>query len=231
MRRKIRISYQIIVLCMSIYVLFALGIESFFDLDEATLKILRFIDFGVCLVFFYDFVLNFYKAKSKLNYMKWGWLDLLSSIPLLYSLHYAGIARIVRIIKILRGIKSIKVIIKYIMEQRGESAFWAVLVALFTLLQFSSIGFYHFEHGVNPMVQKPEDAIWWAFVTITTVGYGDIVPVTTFGRIIAGVLMSFGVGVFSLMTGFAASWFLGHDIRLEKKILRELHEVKKRIDR
>lgn len=229
MRSKIRVSYQLIVLCMSFYVLIALGIEYLFELSQETIKILHFMDLIVCGVFFYDFIYNLTKAQNKIQYMKWGWLDLLSSVPTIFSLHFAGIARIVRILKLLRGIKSIKYVITYILIKRNESAFWAVLVALLTLIQFSSLGFLHFERDVNDFVNTPEDALWWSFVTITTVGYGDITPVTTEGRIIAAVLMSFGVGVFSLLTGFAASWFLGSDIKMERRILKEVQELKDQI--
>lgn len=54
-------------------------------------------------------------------------------------------------------------------------------------------------------IKTAEDAIWWAFVTITTVGYGDRFPVTTEGRIIAALLMTAGVGLFGTFTGFIAS--------------------------
>lgn len=229
MREKVKISYQVIILAMSLYVLFALGVETLFDLDDATRRILHTMDLIVCFVFFYDFCYNLKKAKSKREYLKWGWLDFLSSIPIITPLHYAGVARVVRIIKLLRGLRSLKQVVKYIMTRRKESAFWAVLVSLLTLIQFSSIGILHFEQDVNAMINSPEDALWWSFVTITTVGYGDIVPVTSGGRVIAAILMSFGVGVFSLLTGFAASWFLGHDMKMDRRILKELDQLKKEI--
>ena len=62
--------------------------------------------------------------------------------------------------------------------------------------------------NTNSNIKTAEDAIWWAWVTITTVGYGDKYPVTTEGRIIASFLMTAGVGLFGTFTGFIASWFL-----------------------
>jgi voltage-gated potassium channel len=76
------------------------------------------------------------------------------------------------------------------------------------MIIFGSIAILQVEHDPNSNIKTAEDAIWWAFVTITTVGYGDKYPVTTEGRIIAGFLMITGVGLFGTFTGFIASWFL-----------------------
>ena len=73
---------------------------------------------------------------------------------------------------------------------------------------FSSIAILQVETDPNSNIKTAEDAIWWAYVTITTVGYGDKFPVTTEGRIIAAVLMTVGVGLFGTFTAFLASWFV-----------------------
>ena len=74
---------------------------------------------------------------------------------------------------------------------------------------FSAIAILQVETDPNSNIKTAEDAIWWAYVTITTVGYGDKFPVTTEGRIIAAALMTVGVGLFGTFTGFIASFFLG----------------------
>ena len=66
----------------------------------------------------------------------------------------------------------------------------------------------HFEGTDNANIQGAGDALWWAFVTVTTVGYGDKYPVTHGGRIIAAIAMTAGVGLFGTFTGFVAAWFL-----------------------
>ena len=102
---------------------------------------------------------------------------------------------------------------------------------------FWSALFYIFEHGVNDRVREPLDAVWWAAVTMTTVGYGDIVPVTWPGRLIAmGLMLSGGVLFLSFIALLSSAFVeleietLENDIeRLEEKI-RELgnHEHNKR---
>ena len=77
------------------------------------------------------------------------------------------------------------------------------------LVVFGSIAMLQFEGGQSAgNIKTAEDALWWAITTITTVGYGDRFPVTTEGRLLAGVLMIAGVGLFGTLSGFIASWFL-----------------------
>lgn len=81
---------------------------------------------------------------------------------------------------------------------------------------FSAIAILQVEDDPNSNIKTAEDAIWWAYVTITTVGYGDKYPVTTEGRIIAAFLMTTGVGLFGTFTGFLASWFVAEKKQEEK---------------
>jgi hypothetical protein len=74
---------QIISLVLSIYILGALVIQTLFQLSPETTELLDEIDFLICFFFLYDFFIRFYKAKSKLQFLKWGWIDLISSIPVL----------------------------------------------------------------------------------------------------------------------------------------------------
>jgi voltage-gated potassium channel len=99
---------------------------------------------------------------------------------------------------------------------------------------FSSVAILQVENAPNSNIRTAEDALWWAYVTITTVGYGDKYPVTTEGRIIAAVLMTVGAGLVGTFTGFAASWFVEgrleeqeEEEELEKKKQREERKKKK----
>ena len=73
------------------------------------------------------------------------------------------------------------------------------------VLGLAATAFYRAEHGVNPAVEHPFDAVWWAFATVTTVGYGDVTPVTTAGRVIAILLMVSGISLFVGFSGFLVS--------------------------
>jgi voltage-gated potassium channel len=79
-------------------------------------------------------------------------------------------------------------------------------IAAFMLVTVASLIILRFERGAaGANITSGADAFWWAVVTITTVGYGDYVPVTFFGRILAMVLMTFGIGIFAVLTSFVAS--------------------------
>jgi voltage-gated potassium channel len=98
----------------------------------------------------------------------------------------------------------------------------------------SSVAILQVEKVPESNIKTAEDAIWWAFVTTTTVGYGDKYPVTTEGRFIAVFLMATGVGLFGTFTGFLASWFVEEDKENKDdqlKLLREeIAAVKKMLE-
>jgi voltage-gated potassium channel len=82
------------------------------------------------------------------------------------------------------------------------------MILAFLILIFSSIAILQVENTANGNIKTAEDAIWWAYTTITTVGYGDKYPVTSEGRLIAIFLMTFGVGMFGTMTAYISSLFI-----------------------
>ena len=76
---------QCLILVLSIYVLAALFIQRVFVLSPETNVLLDRIDFVICLIFIYDFFVRLYRADSKTSFLKWGWIDLVSSIPMFDS--------------------------------------------------------------------------------------------------------------------------------------------------
>jgi len=97
------------------------------------------------------------------------------------------------------------------------------LIAL-AVLMVSSVATLQVEQGEGVNILDAEDAVWWSLTTMTTVGYGDRYPVTSEGRLVAGLLMVAGVGLFGTLSGFLAAWFVepGDDERLQElKALRE----------
>jgi voltage-gated potassium channel len=171
-------------------------------------SLLTLIDDGICVVFLFDFIIRFRRAEDRLSFMKWGWIDLVSSIPAIGVLRAGRVFRLLRLLRILRAVRSTKLLIAYTFQNRKRGTFSAVAVISVLLVIFSSIAILNVETAPESNIKTAEDAIWWAFVTITTVGYGDRFPVTTEGRIIAALLMTAGVGLFGTFTGFVASWFM-----------------------
>jgi voltage-gated potassium channel len=218
------------------YAVLALVAAMLMPLDHETVQLLHYADYVVCLFFFIDFVITMYRAPNKLQYFfTWGWIDLLSSIPMLDSLRTAGLVRALRIIRVLRALRATKSIVLYLLGLRRASTLYAVLAVSLSLILFSSISVLYFEVPANGNIKTAEDALWWAVTTMTTVGYGDRYPVTTEGRAVAVMLMTAGVGMFGTLSGVVASWFLTsrshhhEELQQLRETVAELKELTKQL--
>ena len=202
--------YQFFMLALCVYALGVLAVHAAVPLTPKTREILDYADYAVCVVFFADFVISMLRAPNRLAYFfTWGWLDLLSSIPMISIARWGRVARVVRIFRILRGLRATKLLAMLVIRGRAQSAFLAASLVALLLIVFCSIAVLNFETAAESNIRTAEDAIWWAFATITTVGYGDRYPVTAEGRLVAAILMCSGVGLFGIFSGSLAAWFIG----------------------
>lgn len=201
--------YQLFILFLSLFALAIVGAGTILPTDSPTRQILRYADTLICLLFFADFVQQLVRAKDRWGYfVRWGWIDLLSSIPMVDALRVGRAARILRVLRILRAAKATKIIATFVLRKRAEGAFLAAALITLLLMVFASIAILQFERGQGGNIETAQDAVWWTVVTLTTVGYGDHYPVTFGGRIVAAMLMIVGIGLFGTFSGFVASWFL-----------------------
>ena len=110
---------NIIVFFLSVYVIIALIVDTFFPLSQEIHVLLRDIDYVICVIFFIDFLHRLFTAKNKLHYLRWGWIDLLSSIPI--SFFPAGrIFRVFQLVRVLRAIRSIKFLSHYFFKEQNK---------------------------------------------------------------------------------------------------------------
>ncbi len=200
---------NLLILVLSVYVLGALMVDTFFKLPVEVSRILNMTDNVICFVFLFDFGIRFYKAEQKLKFMQWGWIDLISSIPTFDFMRAGRMLRLIRLLRILRAFRSTKHLVHHIFKRRTQGALTAAAIIAILMIIFSSLAILQVEDDPTSNIKTAEDAIWWSYVTITTVGYGDKYPVTTEGRIIAACLMTVGVGLFGTFTAYLASWFVG----------------------
>ncbi len=199
---------NILILVLSLYVLLSLLISTIFHLSDELTILLSYIDNIICVVFLIDFSIRFKNSENKLEFMKWGWIDLVASIPSLDFLRAGRLLRLIRLLRVFRALKSTKLIYEHVNRNKKQSALTSVAIIFFLMVVFSSIAILQFENDVNSNIKTAEDAIWWSYVTITTVGYGDKFPITTEGRIIGAILMTAGVGIFGTFTALVSSWFI-----------------------
>ncbi|MES2659039.1 MAG: ion transporter [Verrucomicrobiota bacterium] len=209
--------FQLFLVALSVYVLAALFVDSMFTLSPEMDGLLDRIDFIVCLIFMGDFFYRLHRAPSKLRFLRWGWIDFVSSIPMLNAFRGGNVFRIVRIFRILRAFRSVKILLQYLLKNRNHNTFVTVAAISCMVAMFGSMAILNLEKdNAAANIKTPSDALWWSVVTLTTVGYGDRYPVTDGGRIVAALLMTAGVGLFGTFTGFIASMFVEPDIKREE---------------
>jgi len=115
--------------------------------------------------------------------------------------------RILRIARLARYLQSLQLLGRVFMKKKEELA--AALVVLFFLLVFASSFMYYAEHEVQPQAFPDiPSAMWWAVATLTTVGYGDVYPISPLGRLLGSVVAILGIGLFALPTAILGSGFL-----------------------
>ena len=215
--------FQIFMVVLSVYVLGALFFEWLLPLSPEMKELIEQIDSFICLIFLGDFFYRFSRAPSKWKFMRWGWIDLLSSIPTFDFFRGGRLFRVIRIFRVLRAFRSVKILMRYFLRNRSQNTLISVAAFSCLLAMVSSMAILHFEEASpDRNIKTPSDALWWSIVTITTVGYGDRFPVTDAGRIVAAVLMVAGVGLFGTFTGFIARLFVEPDIKREES---EVHEL------
>lgn len=171
-----------------------------------------------------------YEAKSsfraRLKYITsyFGIIDLISILPFflpfifkidLRILRLLRLFRLLRLLKLNRYFNSLRVISSVIKKTKSEIAVTVFLV--FILLVLSSTLMYHIENEAQPNAfENIGQALWWAVATLTTVGYGDIYPVTGTGKLLSAIIALLGIGIVALPTGIISSAYI-EEIQKNKK--------------
>jgi voltage-gated potassium channel len=179
--------------------------------------ILTSVDTLFCLLFLADFTRSFRRAPSRRAYMfganpgrslPTGLFDLLGSIPTVGVFRIFRVFRLVRINRIVRA-RGARALAREFVERRAEAAIYVIVIAsMFVLLLGSSLIAFIEPPAPDSNIKSGGDAFWWAFVTITTVGYGDRFPVTNWGRFVGMLTMAVGIGIFGVLTSYLSSVFL-----------------------
>lgn len=214
--RKASNAYSIFILVLTVLSL-AVMVVMILPISEATYHLLSVYDNVICVIFLIDFYLNMRGASKKSDYFigERGWLDLLGSIPSLgvfklgALLRLARLSRLARIARLLRG-ENKKALVKDILENRSRyAAFLTILLTLLVLIVSSVLVLQFESRSPDANIKTGGDALWYAIVTITTVGYGDFYPVTAAGRLAAIFIMFMGVGIIGALASILASLLVG----------------------
>lgn len=191
-----------IIAILSILSLGLISFSFFIEIDSELYRLIEYLDFLLCIFFFGDFLKQFYIAKNRWKYFyTFGWIDLLSSIPVVNEFRYA---RVLRIFRVLRIIKSIKLLKAFLVNHKKQTLFGVTSLIIVLSVFVCTYLVLYFEQDVGN-IKTAEDALWWTFITITTVGYGDHYPVTNEGRFLATILIMNGLVGFGALISYLNS--------------------------
>ncbi len=207
----------------------AIVLESVESVNQKFGNYFRWLEIFSVLVFSVEYLLRVWvsvedprykkRYRGRLRYMASALavIDLLSVLPFylaflpidLRFLRIIRLFRLFRLLKIVRYLKALK-IIQAVLRERKEQIYLSVMFVLFLLVIVSTLMFY-VENDAQPTVFSSIPAsMWWGIETLTTVGYGDMLPVTPFGRILGGMISVLGIGLFALPAGILSSGLTEH---------------------
>lgn len=190
-----------------------IAISIFILIDDKYLKSLPLflLRLFIQLFFIWDYLYRFIKAKGKWLFVRSSILDFIATVSIQPSLSFFRLFTLLRVSGIDSKLKNLKLVQKAIeLSEKprhfiNRNGLIHILYINLIAITIGSLAVYYFEKGAA--FPSYGDAVWWAFVTVTTVGYGDFVPHTFMGRVVAVVLMVIGIALISMLTGSIASNF------------------------
>ncbi len=213
-------AFDIVLLILILLSILFVTLESVKSIDEKYGTLLFYLEWGVTIFFTLEYFLRIYIIRKKLAYILsyYGLIDLLSVLPGYIGIFFSGaqgliviralrLLRIFRILKLSRYVQDSAMIIAALKASRTKISVFLYAVILIVIIIGTVM--YLVEGEKNGFDSIPE-GIYWAIVTLTTVGYGDIAPATTLGRFIASFVMVLGYGIIAVPTGIVTAEFAMH---------------------
>ena len=210
---KIGRRFDIFIQSLILLSLVSFSIETLPNLSDKLINFLNIFEFITIVIFSIELLLRLILTSPPFKYVFsfYGIIDLIAVIPFylsvgvdLRSVRIFRLFRLFRIFKLLKYSSAIDRLNSAFSEIKKEITIF--IIGAFFFIYVSSIGIYHFEHKVQPEIFKSVfHSMWWAVTTLTTVGYGDMYPVTTGGKIFTTIIVFIGMGMIAVPTGLFAS--------------------------
>ena len=201
------------------------SVETLPDLSPETRRWLFIVELCCVVVFTLEYALRFWLAESKRAFVFsfYGLIDLASILPFyvargvdLRAIRAFRLLRLLRLLKLVRYSQAVERFRRAFGDVRAELSLFLAMCALMVYL--SSVGIYYFESKAQPETfGSVFSSMWWAIATLSTVGYGDVYPITAGGKVFTALLLAVGLGVVAIPSGLVASSLT--------EVFREEHEA------
>lgn len=200
---------DIVMMLLALVSAYILIIESGETLALGQALLLDKIDLAIALIFLTEFFVKLFFAQSKSKFLKSNWWYLLASIPITTpATQLLRLLRLLRLSRLIRISVGARESTNYFERFAEKTHLIQILTIWFIVVLSATISFFSFEHQINPHVLTLFDSFWWVMSTVTTVGYGDITPMTISGRIVGMLLMITGIGTTGIFTAFVATFLI-----------------------
>ncbi|MDC0921134.1 ion transporter [Opitutales bacterium] len=209
MKKNVEIFIQILIVLS----LVCFTIETIPSLSSETYKILNTLEIVFVAIFTLEYVARIYFSKQKIKFIFsfFALIDMIAIIPFylslgfdLKSLRAVRLIRVFRLLKLTRYNKAVNFLSNAFKDSKEELLVFSFLAS--ALLYLTSVGIYYFEKDLQPEeFGSVPQALWWSVVTLTSVGYGDVTPVSTAGKIFTSIILFLGIGLISVPSAILVS--------------------------
>ena len=204
-------AFDRIMQALILFSIVSFSIETLPDLGTGTRKLLHITEVVIVIIFTIEYLLRFYVADKKLGYVLsfYGLIDLIAILPFYLSFYLSfsidlRSLRVLRLMKLFRAGKAMRRFTRAFVIAKEEIAIFCVVTVM--LLYLSAVGIYFCENEAQPEAFKSiVHSLWWAVTTLTTVGYGDVYPITAGGKIFTFIILMIGLGIVAIPAGLLAS--------------------------
>ncbi|MAW10536.1 MAG: voltage-gated potassium channel [Verrucomicrobiales bacterium] len=195
--------------------LISFAFETLPNLSTAWQNVLKFTEIIIVLIFTIEYIIRISLCRPRLKYIFsfYGVIDILAILPFfltagidIKSIRAFRLLRLLRFVKLLKYNKAIRRLRDALIDAKDELILSGIVAGI--LLYLASIGIYYFEEEAQPdSFGSVFHSMWWAVCSLTTVGYGDVKPITVGGKIFTGIVLIIGVGIVAMPTAILASSF------------------------
>ena len=195
--------------------LISFAFETLPNLSTAWQTVLKLTEIIIVLIFTIEYIIRISLCRPQLKYIFsfYGVIDILAILPFfltagidIKSIRAFRLLRLLRFVKLLKYNKAIRRLRDALIDAKDELILSGIVAGI--LLYLASIGIYYFEEEAQPdSFGSVFHSMWWAVCSLTTVGYGDVKPITVGGKIFTGIVLIIGVGIVAMPTAILASSF------------------------